>query len=243
MKLFNHSQRGLLYSEDWPCQPIEAVLETLDGIGNNGWIKKQAHHIAKTRWDKAVSSALKVANDVEVSRWIATSGLDANDIISDNCIVKLKPDTFYEILGATAEIKTFNGANCSYAFLHLPQENKPEYANSDETPVERELSKLIAKHIMGWTLDPNKIEAVKKVANEFRSVKPENSDPFNHTDSLIKELEFVKTSNREICIELESLRKANRELKAFIEQRKVECQDNAAYLELEAITEFIQKHS
>lgn len=141
LKLFNHSQRGLLYSENWPCQPIEAVLETLDGIGNNGWIKKQTHHIAKTMWDKAISSALKVANEEEVKFWItrwATGckvGEEANFLKN---YYNLKPDTFYEIPGATA---SWDKLYSRHVFIHLPQENKPE-----------------------------------------------NSDPFNHTDSLIKEL-------------------------------------------------------
>lgn len=203
MKLFNHSQRGLLYSEKWPeeptyCTDFGDIILVCEGTFCK--CKSQLNGFIADK-ERAISSSLKVANDVEVSRWIATSGLDANDIISDNCIVKLKPDTFYEIPGATAETQTLNAANCSYAFIHLPQENKPE-----------------------------------------------NSDPFNHTDSLIKELEFVKTSNREICIELESLRKENRELKSKLEYILSEIDSVGEYHpnysgEIEDIRNLIQKHS
>lgn len=238
MKLYSNSECRLLYSEKWP-----------DGLGRVGWMEKQAYDIVCQVWKEVVSLALPVANEEEVRIYMLKNGIMS--------YIK-KPDTFYEIKGATAEVKYRTPLNtlCDFnldgetkvALIHLPQENKPEYANSDETPVERELSKLIAKHIMGWTLDPNKIEAVKKVANEFRSVKTENSDPFNHTDSLIKELEFVKTSNREICIELESLRKENRELKSKLEYILSEIDSVGEYHpnysgEIEDIRNLIQKHS
>lgn len=75
--------------------------------------------------------------------------------------------------------------------LRIVKKEVKEYTNPDESPEERRLGQLIATHIMGWTLNPENIEAVKRVAIEFSNPEPEESQKELWDDAQKRVHEFI----------------------------------------------------
>jgi hypothetical protein len=123
---------------------------------------------------------LKVANEEEVKRWLWQNGFEN------------KPDTFYEIPGATAEVieKHYPDANSDQetweqagVIVHLPKENKPE-------------------SIYDLVFIPDMTNC-GPTGRQFIGMSQEPIDLSGSTNQLMAELESLRTANRELKSKLE----------------------------------------